>query len=407
LLLGVGEEKKGLRYAGKVGTGFSRTSLTDLRASLDRLELAKSPLSSPPIERPTGKLHWVRPELVAEVSFTEWTPDGLLRHPVFHALREDKPVASIRREEPAVLARSDASSVVAGMRITHPERVVFPDSGITKLELAEYHELVAPWMLPHVGNRPLSVLRCPEGQGSQCFYQKHWTSTLPGVTTVAVREESGASKPYAVVKDTKGLVALIQYGVMELHPWGSRADKVDSPDRIIFDLDPGEGVPWKRVVEGAFGLRDLLAELGMKTWLKTSGGKGLHVVLPIERRVSWGVASGFSRAVSERLSLDQPGRYVTKASKAVRKGRIFIDYLRNSRGATAVAPWSTRAREGANVSMPIRWEEAAKLKGGDTFTLESVTRLVSRKYRDPWADMASARNRITMGIAKQLLGSDD
>ncbi|HTF86962.1 MAG TPA: DNA ligase D [Planctomycetota bacterium] len=403
LLLAVGEGQGKLRYAGKVGAGFSHTSLSDLRAALDRLERTKSPLAEPPTERPSGILHWVRPKLVAEVSFTEWTPDGLLRHPVFHALREDKAVASIQRENPAILGRADASSTVAGMAITHPERIVYPGSGITKLELARYYELVAPLMLPHLAHRPLSVFRCPEGLSSTCFYQKHWTSTLPGVKTVAVPEGSGGAKPYAVVGDAKGLVALIQYGAMELHPWGSRADKLDAPDRITFDLDPGSDVPWKRVVEGAFALRDLLASLGMKTWLKTSGGKGLHVVLPIERRVSWDVASSFSRAVCERVSQAAEGRYVTVASKAARKGKIFLDWLRNSRGATAVAPWSTRAREGATISMPIRWEEAAKLRGGDTFTLESVASLVRKNYRNPWSELPRAKNRITLELARELL----
>ncbi|MEO6709213.1 MAG: DNA ligase D, partial [Planctomycetota bacterium] len=366
-------------------------------------ERAKSPLSSPPTERPTGSLHWVRPKLVAEVSFTEWTPDGLLRHPVFHALREDKAVASIQRENPAVIGRASSSTSVAGMGITHPERIVYPGSGITKLELASYYELVAPLMLPHVANRPLSVFRCPEGLSSSCFYQKHWTSSLPGVKTVAVPEGNGGAKPYAVVSDAKGLIALIQYGAMELHPWGSRADKLDAPDRIIFDLDPDSGVPWKRVVEGAFALRDLLASLGLKTWLKTSGGKGLHVVLPIERRVTWDVVSSFSRAVCERVSQAAEGRYVTVASKAARKGKIFLDWLRNSRGATAVAPWATRAREGATISMPIRWEEASKLRSGDSFTLESVTRLVRKSYRDPWSDLPRAKNRITLDLARELL----
>ncbi|HUR26704.1 MAG TPA: DNA ligase D, partial [Planctomycetota bacterium] len=406
LLLAVMEGEDGLRYAGKVGTGFSDASLRSLRAKLDRLERARTPLAQPPTERPSGVLHWVRPKLVAEVSFTEWTPEGLLRHPVFVDLREDKPVASIRREEPALAASADASPYVAGVKITHPDRIVYPESGITKLELATYYELVAPYLLPHLAERPLSTVRCPGGQGGTCFYQKHWSSTSPGVETMDVREEKGATKAYAIVHDVRGLITLVQYGVMEFHPWGSRGDDVEAPDRITFDLDPHPGMPWKRVVDGAFALRDLLARLGFESWLKTSGGKGLHVVLPIERRLTWSAVSAFARAVSERVEREHPERYVTVLSKAARQGRIFIDHLRNSRGATAIAPWSTRARASASISVPIEWDQALAAKSGDAYTLRSVARLLDSKYVDPWADLRRARNRVSLDAGRKLLAGE-
>jgi bifunctional non-homologous end joining protein LigD len=292
--------------------------------------------------------------------------------------------------------------IIAGVALTHPDRMVYPELGLTKQDLASYYAEVAPLMLRQITGRPLSLLRCPEGEGGQCFYQKHWTGNLPGIKTVLVKEDGGEKRPYAVATRGSDLVRLVQYGVMEFHTWQSRSDRIDSPDRVVLDLDPDPGVQWPRVREGAFALRAILSDLGLTSWVKTSGGKGLHVVVPIDRRATWEVVQAFARAVAERLAAETPNRYVTVASKAARKGRIFIDHLRNSRGATAVAPWSVRARKGAPVSVPIRWEELRTLKSGNAFAITDVRALLARRKADPWSDLPRARQSITLELARRL-----
>ncbi|HEX7024445.1 MAG TPA: non-homologous end-joining DNA ligase, partial [Gemmatimonadales bacterium] len=283
--------------------------------------------------------------------------------------------------------------------LTHPERVLYPDQGITKHDLAAYYEAIASWMLPHVAGRPLSLVRCPSGRQKNCFYQKHWTGRLPeGLTAVSIRERGGVSVPYLVVRDAAGLVSLVQHGVLELHLWGARADAVESPDRIVFDLDPADGVEWRSVREGAERLRALLAELGLQCWVKTSGGKGLHVVLPIERRATWQEVSAFARGVAERLAADEPERYLARASKSERKGRVFVDWLRNTRGATAVAPWSTRARPGAPISAPIDWKRLGGLTGGGQYTVANAHALAEAQGTDPWGEMLRTRQRLVRGM---------
>ncbi|MEO8139948.1 MAG: non-homologous end-joining DNA ligase [Gemmatimonadota bacterium] len=287
------------------------------------------------------------------------------------------------------------------MTLTHPDRVVYAELGFTKQDLAAYYLKVAPLMLPHIASRPLSLLRCPEGQGGECFYQKHWTDATPGIKTVLI-EESGGRRPYAVVTSASDLIGLVQYGVMEFHTWQSRIDRIELPDQIILDLDPDPGVRWAEVCSAAVALRTLLADLKLKSWVKTTGGKGLHVVVPIQRRVTWEVASVFARAVAERLAVELPDHYVTVAAKAARKGRIFIDHLRNSRGATAVAPWSVRARAGAPVAMPVRWESLDRLKGGAALSVADVGALIRRRKLDPWAGMRGARQGISSALVRVL-----
>lgn len=295
---------------------------------------------------------------------------------------------------------SDPEPTVAGVRISHPDRVVFPEAGITKVELARYFAHVAPVMLPHVTGRPLALVRCPAGVAKECFFQKHWTRTRPSsIDTVAIKQSDGKKHPHVVVHDVEGLVTLVQWGVMEIHPWGSRADDPERPDRIIFDLDPGPGVTWREVAEGARGLYALLEELGLSSWLKTSGGKGLHVVVPIARRATWNDVSGFARAVAEHMQAALPDHFVSKASKAARQGVIFIDWLRNTRGATAIAPWSTRAREHAGVSVPIAWSRLGKIRSGDQFTLKSV---LATRSRDEWSDLLTAKQTLTKAMLHRL-----
>jgi bifunctional non-homologous end joining protein LigD len=296
---------------------------------------------------------------------------------------------------------SQAGATVAGVRITHPDRIVYPEDGITKLDLARYFARVAPLMLPHIAARPLSLVRCPEGSAHQCFFQKHWMGTRPpSIDTVAIRQSDGKQHPHVVVHDVEGVVTLVQWGVMEIHPWGSRADDPERPDRILFDLDPGAGVAWVAVREAALGLRALLGELGLSSWVKTSGGKGLHVMVPIARRASWDQVAEFSRAIAEHMQAEFPDRFVAKASKSARKGVIFIDWLRNTRGATAVAPWSTRARANAAVSTPLPWSQLGKLAGGDQFTLSSIR--ADRLRQDPWAAMFTARQALTTTMIRRL-----
>ena len=293
---------------------------------------------------------------------------------------------------------------VAGVTITHPEREVFPDVPLSKGALAEYYEAVAPLMLPHVRNRPISSVRCPEGSTGECFFQKHWPANGGAkITTKPVTEGEGEPKPYAFVSDARGLVALIQHGVIETHIWGARYDNLDKPDRLVLDLDPGPGVPWRVIKTSAQQVRRLFAELGLESWVKLTGGKGIHVVVPIERRVQWDVVNGFAKACAERLVRDTPALYVVKASKAIRDNRIFIDWMRNSRGATFAAPWCARARPGAPVSVPLRWDELGAVRKPDAYSVPKVMKMVTAGQVDPWDDLLQCKQWLTADMAVQLL----
>ncbi|HEY4320290.1 MAG TPA: DNA ligase D [Gemmatimonadales bacterium] len=406
-----------LHYAGRVGSGLTDAELGGLLKRLTRIERRRSPLQPVPTGIPRG-VRWLAPTLVAEVSFTEWTADGHLRHPVFQGLRTDKAPADVHRERISPMPRaaklsptgvtartrrpavSSTGATVAGVTITHPDREVYPEAGISKLELARYLERVAQLMLPHVADRPLALVRCPEGIAGECFFQKHWTGALPStLNSVPILQNDGKRHPHVVVRNAAALVTLAQWGVVEIHPWGARADKPDLPDRITFDLDPHEDVPWSAVRDAANGLRTLLRELGFASWLKTSGGKGLHVVLPITRRSDWAAASAFARAVAEHMAAVLPDLFLAKASKAERTGRIFIDWLRNTRGATAVAPWSPRARPAAGVSVPINWTALPRITSGDQYRLN---RLPPLPRRDPWAALLGTRQALTARALTRL-----
>lgn len=402
LLLGVHGEDGELRYAGKVGTGFTARSLRELASALAELEIDEAPFVDPPRGREARGAHWAKPDLVVEIAFTEWTADGSLRHPSFQGMREDKGPEEVVRERPRE-SKGSRSAVtrdgVAGVELSHPDRVLYPEQGITKAELAAYYESVADAILPHLVDRPLTIVRCPRGRAASCFYQKHANEGIPApVRAIRVTEQGGAARDYLAVDDLAGVVTLVQLGALELHPWGSRADRIDRPDRIVIDLDPGPGVPWKRVVEAAAEMRAIFEELELASFLRTTGGKGLHVVLPIDRRSSWDEAKDFAREAAAALARRDEEAFVLTATKARRQGRIFVDWLRNARGATAVASYSSRARPGAPVAMPIAWKELAPKLDPSAFTVRTVPRLLARRRRDPWEGFFDLRQSLTKRV---------
>ncbi|MBX3387822.1 MAG: DNA ligase D [Phycisphaeraceae bacterium] len=412
LLLGAHDQQGKLVYTGKVGTGFSDSTLRDLGARLQSLRTDHAALNGSVPRADARGATWVKPELVGEVAFTEWTQDGRLRHPSFEGLREDKPAGKVRIEAPAkdlaeavgmtkskvaskarrsprISARRSAKarrsraakgdSVVAGITITHPDRVIYPDCGVTKLDLARYYEKVADRMLPFIADRPLSVVRCVRGTGDQCFFQKHIGDTFgPPVKSIRVRKKSG-SADYLAVDSVAGLVTLAQMGVIEIHPWGSSAEDLEHPDVLIFDLDPGENVAFGRIKAAAREIRTLLKRDGLESFVKTSGGKGLHIQAPLDASATWDEAKDYAGRIARALASDRPHEYVAIMTKSRRRGKIFVDYLRNGRGATSVAPYSARARKGAPISMPISWTKLASLESAAEFTL-----LEGLETQNPW-----------------------
>ena len=287
-----------------------------------------------------------------------------------------------------------ADPILHGVRLSHPEKVLYPEQGITKLALANYYDAVAAWMLPHVVQRPISLVRCPAGRAKKCFFQRHAGSGVPpqvGEVDIAGFEESGA---YLYIRDTAGLIAMVQMGVLEMHPWGSRVDRPERPDRVVFDLDPGAGLAFADVVGAAKEVRAVLAELGLTSFLKTTGGKGLHIVVPIARRYSWPEVKAFAKRVGELMAQASPDRYLTRISIAERRGKIFIDYLRNDPTSTAVGPYSTRAREGAPVATPLAWEEATPKLDPAAFGIDSVPKRLAKLKADPWEAMGALAQKL-------------
>ena len=421
LLLGYykGDE---LQYAGHVGTGFSQQSLADLTQRLKPLVQKEPSFANPPRSTARQRATWVRPELVAEVEFSEWTEDGVLRHPSFKGLREDKPAAQIgqertasipapkkqarkpakkTREEKKAVVEANGASQVAGIALSHPERVYYPELKLTKLDLAHYYEAIADWVLPHLVNRPLTMVRCPDGRAGQCFYQKHLSEKLPAaVRSVSIREKS-ATRKYVVIDDLPGLIALVQRGVLEIHPWGAPADDLEHPDRLVIDLDPGEGVPWKDVIAAAREVRQYLEALKLKCFVRTTGGKGLHVVVPLAPAVSWGEHKEFAATLAQTLTARSPEKYLATMSKAERKGKVFIDYLRNQRGSTAIASYCTRARENATVATPLTWTELSPRLKPERFTVQTLPKRLATRS-DPWPGFFEIRQRLTPQILKAV-----
>lgn len=327
-------------------------------------------------------------------------------------LIKDKPAGEVVREEPKAPAParsaprssrrrrkvrtrgSEDGAPIAGVTLTHPDRILYPAQGITKCDLARFYEEIADWILPHIVERPLSLVRCPEGQGKACFYQKHAGAGAPGALKGVKVKEKGAVRTYLYVEDLSGLISLVQMGVLELHPWGSRVGDLEHPDRLTFDLDPAPGLPWKRVVDTARQLRSLLAKLRLTSFVKTTGGKGLHVVVPLAPKQPWESVKGFALAIAESMARQAPSEYTANLSKANRKGKIFIDYLRNSHGATAVAAYSTRALAGAPVATPIAWDELGADLRSDHYTVENLPRRLASLKKDPWEGFLKSRQTI-------------
>jgi bifunctional non-homologous end joining protein LigD len=369
-----------LKYVGRVGTGFDDARLRSLLARLQPLARAAATVVLPAhVPFRPRDVTWVRPEVVAELAFRGWGKEGLLRQASFQRLREDKTVDDI----------GDQS--IPAQRLTSPGKVVYPELGITKQQVADYYRAVAPWLLPELARRPLSLLRCPDGLKGQCFFQKHHADTLgAGVHAVPIREKGGGSDDYLYVEDIEGVLDLVQMNALELHPWGSRIDDIEHPDRLVFDLDPGEGVDWKAIVAAARDVRARLQEIGMQSFVRLSGGKGLHVVAPIAPGPTWAAAKGFCEAFADAMATQAPKRYVATASKAKRRGVIFIDWLRNGRGATSVASWSLRARKEAGVAMPLAWSELGRTKSGADYPLPRAQRRASSLRKDPWEGWSEA-----------------
>jgi bifunctional non-homologous end joining protein LigD len=361
-----------LIYKGKVGTGFDSDTLSDLAGRMTRLAR-----ETPPSEVPRGEARgarWVTPRLVAEVAFSEMTADGRVRHGSFISLRSDRKAASVTPEQPEPAPAGDP-----GVTISSRERVIFPESGQTKGELADYYAAVAPLMLPFVGDRPISIVRCPQGRARKCFFQKHDSGGMGDhVRHVPIREKDGGTEDYLYIDDARGILQLVQMGTVEFHGWASRASAVEQPDRMIFDLDPDEGLAFAEVKRAARDLRKSLADIGLTSFAMLSGGKGVHVIVPLTPGHDWDAHKDFAKRFTEALSLAEPDRFVATMSKAKRKGRIFIDWLRNQRGATAVTPYSARARANAPVAVPITWDELDKAKDAHPYAIEDAATLLDR-----------------------------
>ncbi|HEY8605875.1 MAG TPA: DNA ligase D [Noviherbaspirillum sp.] len=437
LLLGVYGDGGKLRYAGRVGSGFDGKLLADLHRRLQSLEQDQLPFERMPAGLRRADTHWVKPQLVAEVSFAEWTADHLLRQAVFHGLRRDKRARDVRREDAASLPRNGSSTgpqdkataapapararaaasgkaaparrpaasddaPVQGVKITHPDRVIDPDSGLTKRDLVLFYEAVSPWLLPFLKDRPVYLLRCPEGITGEHFFQKHLSRvTVPGMRSLDPALDPDHD-PLMVIDNAQALVGAAQMGTIELHTGNATADRIERPDRMVFDLDPDASLPWERVLEGAQLVKVMLDELGLRSFLKTSGGKGLHLVVPLARRQDWDEVVDFSLAVAQHLAQTLPSLFSAKMGEKNRVGKIFVDTLRNRRQASTASAWSVRARPGLPVSVPVAWEELSSIGGGAEWTIATVPHRLATLSEDPWREYGTTRQSLTAAMKKKL-----
>ena len=433
LLLGSWDKGK-LTYHGRVGTGFNEAEAEQLQQALDARARKTTPFAVVPRDI-ARDANWVEPDLVGEIAFSEFTPDGALRHPSFLGLRADKPARSIVLEQPmpieqaasanpkqsptkpspkpkakatgklATLKLSEADGVAAaekaGVHFTSPDRVEYPGQGVTKGNLAAYYAAVGERMLPFIADRPLSLVRCPQGRSKYCFFQKHDSGGFPAqMKKVPIAEKDGKVEDYFYIDDLAGLIAGVQMNVLEFHLWGARRDNVERPERIIFDIDPDEGLGFDAVKQAALDIRDGLGSLGLESYPLLSGGKGIHVIAPLVPGLEWPDVKAFCRGFATQLASREPDRFVANMSKAKRVGRLFIDYLRNERGATAISPWSTRSREGAPCAVPVSWSELPDLAAPNMFAIEAAAARARRP--DPWRGYFSTKQEITAAALKAM-----
>jgi bifunctional non-homologous end joining protein LigD len=420
LLLALREDGA-LRYAGRVGSGLTGAKLDELATRFKALARKSAPVDGVPADI-ARHAHFVEPELVAEIAFRGWTREGLVRQGSFKGLRSDKPAEEIVRETPMPVAKakaakspakttaakktgaknpskkpvrasaSDQAEEIAGVRVTNPDKVLFADQDVTKRELIAYYLSISDRMLPHIAERPISLVRCPQGSGKQCFYQKHASDGFPDMfKAVRIKEKSGSDQ-YLYIEDERGLVAAVQMGVLELHLWGCHFDEIEKPDRMIFDFDPDEDLSFAHVRDAAFDMRARLKDLGLESFAMVTGGKGVHVIVPLSRGHGWEAHRNFAEALARVMAQEEPERFVANMSKAKRRGKIFVDYLRNQRGATAISPFSTRARPGAHVAMPVSWQKLKQLDTAHPVAVGEAKAFLGRS--DPWAGYFKLKQKL-------------
>ena len=397
LLMGHHESGRSeLHYDGRVGTGFSQSFSIALRKQLDLLRAKECPFAT--ISRPDRRgAHWVTPELVAEVRYGSRTADGHIRHASFLGLREDKPASQVTGD--AVVPKN-SEPVVAGVKISHPGRVIDPSTGITKLQLAKFYDLVADRLLREIGDRPVSLVRCPEGISGGHFFQRHLWQGLEGKVGSIEAEGDEGKERFIVLKNRKELINVVQFGAIELHPWGVKAKDLDAADRIVFDLDPDPTLPFAVIVEAAKVVRHTLENLGLESFVKTTGGKGLHVVVPLNPASPWSIVKPFARAIAVDLAQRVPEAFTANMAKARRRNRIYMDYLRNDRSSTAVAAYAARARPGLGVAWPLAWRQLMEKLDPQAFTVPSITPKMLEP--DPWKDLASTKQRLSATALKKM-----
>ncbi|KAA0968823.1 DNA ligase D [Pseudomonas sp. ANT_H12B] len=419
LLLGLHDRDSGeLRYAGKVGTGFNETTLKSIYQQLQPLQTKKTSVVNPPSGFEAKGVHWLKPSLLAEVAFAEMTKDGSVRHAVFHGLRDDKPAEEITEERPKVVKKSTAEKPSATtkkkaapapsqlnlgegkVRITHPDRVIDASSGTTKVQLAEYYASVAEWILPELKDRPVALVRAPDGIAGELFFQKNAERlAIPGISTL---DKELTGQPVMIINNAEALIGAVQMSTVELHTWNATSDNLDKPDRFVLDLDPDPALPWKSMVEATQLTLSVLDELGLKAFLKTSGGKGIHLVVPLTRKLGWDEVKDFSHAIVSHMAKLLPERFSAVSGPKNRVGRIFIDYLRNGLGATTICAYAVRTREGLPVSVPVFREEVAELKGGNQWNLHTVHERLAEVGDEPWADVKKTRQTITAEMRRRV-----
>jgi bifunctional non-homologous end joining protein LigD len=387
LILAVNDDGK-LRYTGKVGTGFDTAEIMRLGEIMKPLAIKEAPVTAPRAE--VRGAHWIRPKLVAEIAFTEMTTEGTLRHPSYLGLREDKKPEAVVVEKEALVAEAEASAP-SSVVISNRDRVVDPDGGTTKGQLADHYASVASIMLPWVGSRPISLVRCPQGRAKRCFFQKHDAGTFGDhVHHVAISEKDGHEEPYLYLDDPDGLLTCVQMGTIEFHGWGARIEDVEKADRLVFDLDPDEGLTFEAVRSAAFHFRDILKQIGLETFPMVTGGKGVHVIAPLTPRAEWPEVKSFAHRLAQAVAEVDPTNFTAALPKVQRKGKIFVDYLRNQRGATAVMPYSVRARAGAPVAVPISWKEMETIDTPAHWHVGDAAELVKRAASKTLADWGRA-----------------